>query len=340
MDGEVVSNWDAETGQLLSVTDAAGTTAYHYDPDTGALAGLDYPNGGSIRYERDGLGRVEKVAVKADKTAPDSTAYITEYRYDANGNADRVKATSPGGQVLETAMVYDEVNRLKERTLPNGVKTVYQYQDKTDLVEKITHFAPDGVTVLASVAYERKGIGEPTKITREDGSYVRLEYDASLRVDKESYYSAAGVLLQEIDYGYDAAGNRQVVSNGLAAGTYSYENVNQLASVTNGSNVETYTYDAGGRVDVVNRNGVIRDFDYNSDNLISQVKDAAGNVLVEYDYDSSGRRVEVKSAAGERDYLVAPSMGDGLESPQLVMDGNGNASGCLCVCRKSAVDAV
>ncbi|MEG4312216.1 MULTISPECIES: putative Ig domain-containing protein [unclassified Microcoleus] len=327
LDGEVVSNWDAETGQLLSVTDAAGTTAYHYDPDTGAFAGLDYPNGGSIRYERDGLGRVEKVAVKADKTAPDSTAYITEYRYDANGNADKVKATSPGGQVLETAMVYDAVNRLKERTLPNGVKTVYQYQDKTDLVEKITHFAPDGVTVLASVAYERKGIGEPTKITREDGSYVRLEYDTALRVDKETYYSAAGVLLQEIDYGYDAAGNRQVVSSGLAAGTYSYENVNQLASVTNGSNVDTYTYDAGGRVDVVNRNGVIRDFDYNTDNLISQVKDAAGNVLVEYDYDSSGRRVEVKSAAGERDYLVAPSMGDGLESPQLVMDGNGNALG-------------
>ncbi|AFZ10870.1 RHS repeat-associated core domain protein (plasmid) [Oscillatoria nigro-viridis PCC 7112] len=327
LDGEVVSNWDAETGQLLSVTDAAGTTAYYYDPDTGAFAGLDYPNGGSIRYERDGLGRVDKVVVKADKNAADSTAYITEYKYDANGNVEKVKATSPGSQVLETAMVYDEVNRLKERTLPNGVKTVYQYQDKTDLVEKITHFAADGVTVLASVAYERKGIGEPTKITREDGSYVRLEYDASLRVDKESYYSAAGVLLQEIDYGYDADGNRQVVSNGLAAGTYSYENVNQLASVTNGSNVETYTYDAGGRVDVVNRNGVIRDFDYNTDNLISQVKDAAGNVLVEYDYDSSGRRVESKSAGVEKDYIVAPSMGDGLESPQLVMDGNGNALG-------------
>ena len=181
--------------------------------------------------------------------------------------------------------------------------------------------------MLASVAYERKGIGEPTKITREDGSYVKLEYDTSLRVDKEIYYSAAGVLLQEIDCDYDAAGNRKVVSNGLVAGTYSYENVNQLTAVTNGSNVETYTYDAGGRVDVVNRNGVIRDFDYNTNNLISQVKDAEGQVLVEYDYDSSGRRVEVKSGAAEKDYIVAPSSGDGLESPQLVMDGNGNPLG-------------
>jgi YD repeat-containing protein len=110
LDREVTSIWNPQTGQLLSVTDATGTTAYHYDPDTGALSGLDYPNGGSIRYERDGLGRVEKVVVKADKNAPDSTAYVTEYGYDANGNADRVKATSPGGQVLETAMVYDEVN--------------------------------------------------------------------------------------------------------------------------------------------------------------------------------------------------------------------------------------
>lgn len=50
------------------------------------------------------------------------------------------------------------------------------------------------------VSYERSGVGEPTKITREDGSYVLLEYDEALRVKKESYYLADGTLLDETAY--------------------------------------------------------------------------------------------------------------------------------------------
>ena len=38
-----------------------------------------------------------------------------------------------------------------------------------------------GSTILASIAYERAPFGEPTKITREDGTYVLLKYDAAPR---------------------------------------------------------------------------------------------------------------------------------------------------------------
>ena len=65
-------------------------------------------------------------------------------------------------------MKYDVANRLTERLLPNGVKTVYGYNG-LDRVTSITHTNAQGA-VLASVTYEREGIGEPTKITREDGS--------------------------------------------------------------------------------------------------------------------------------------------------------------------------
>ncbi|WP_204101894.1 MULTISPECIES: hypothetical protein, partial [Spirulina sp. CCY15215] len=85
---EVVSDWNFETGQLLSITDPTGTTTYHYDPNTGAFAGIDYPNNSSIRYQRDELGRVEKVTVKPDKNG--ATEYVTEYEYDANGNIEKV----------------------------------------------------------------------------------------------------------------------------------------------------------------------------------------------------------------------------------------------------------
>lgn len=103
------------------------------------------------------------------------------------------------------------VNRLSERTLPNGVKTIYEY-DELDRVKSIIHKNAAG-DVLASVTYKREGIGEPTKITREDGSYVKLEYDSALRVTKESYYSAAGILQDETAYAYDASGKRQVQSS-------------------------------------------------------------------------------------------------------------------------------
>ncbi|NER00647.1 MAG: hypothetical protein F6K30_28790, partial [Cyanothece sp. SIO2G6] len=102
---------------------------------------------------------------------------MTKYRYDAGGNLVRV--IDPSQQ--ETVMVYDAVSRLESRTLPNGVTTTYVYQDQTDWIESITHTAADG-TVLSSLTYEREPGGEPTKITREDGSYRTFVYDTSLRL--------------------------------------------------------------------------------------------------------------------------------------------------------------
>ncbi|MGE5658132.1 MAG: hypothetical protein ACM37W_16135 [Actinomycetota bacterium] len=100
MDGEAISNWDAKTGQLLSVTDSTGTTTYHYHPKTDALVGVDYPNGGSIRYERDSLNRVKKVIVKADKNAADAEVlkgeiklYISESKHHTRVSGSRVNAS-------------------------------------------------------------------------------------------------------------------------------------------------------------------------------------------------------------------------------------------------------
>ena len=310
---EVISDWDFETGQLLSVTDPTGTTTYYYDPNTGALAGLDYPNHSSIRYERDQLGRVEKIVTKPDKE--EEIAYITEYKYDANGNIQAIKDPNGG----TTTFVFDEVNRLRERVLANGIKTIYTYKENTDFIEKITHYDPDEVTVLSSIEYIRADSGEPTKIVREDGTYVILEYDESLRLEKETYYDASGIVEEEIVYGYDEVGNRQTVSGGKAQGDYAYENVHQLTAISDDDERETYFYDDGGRLETINRDGEIWQLRYNADDLIVEVKNGDATV-VEYTYDSAGRRIKAADAAGERDYIVAPLMGAGLESPHLIID--------------------
>ena len=125
------------------------------------------------------------------------------------------------------------------------MKTVYEYQENTDFVEKITHLASDGVTVLSSVTYERYPGGEPKKIIREDGSYTEIGYDGSLRVEREYQYDSEGNLIDEVVYSYDADGNRQTVSGGVAEGVYDYENVHQLESIETASGKESYGYDGG-----------------------------------------------------------------------------------------------
>lgn len=113
------------------MTDSSGTTTYHYDDKTGALSGIDSPNGSSIAYTYDLFGRIKTLTEKGSATG---TAYVTQYDYDAFGNLKSVK--DPTGGV--TTMKYDVVNRLVERVLPNGIKTVYSY-DELDRVSSIIH---------------------------------------------------------------------------------------------------------------------------------------------------------------------------------------------------------
>jgi len=316
LDGEVISTYDEENGQLLSVEDSTGTTNYIYDELSNEFLGIDYPNGSSLRYEYDDFGRISSVRVQADAV---SEVYTTSYEYDAVGNLVKVIDPNSG----ETVMVYDALNRLTSRSLPNGVTSSYVYQENTDWIQKITHTATDG-TVLASSEYIRGAAGEPIKIIREDGSYVEVVYDDSLRVVKETYFDSNDIEMDEIKYSYDADGNRLTVSGGSAEGTYIYDHIHQLIGITTATGDETYTYDAGGRIASITRDGSTWNLEYNSADLITRITDAEGNVIVEYEYDSSGRRVGATDSTASRDYLVAPMGNSDLESPHLVTDSNGD----------------
>ncbi|HAA30986.1 MAG TPA: hypothetical protein DCE56_28885 [Cyanobacteria bacterium UBA8553] len=217
-------------------------------------------------------------------------------------------------------------NRLKERLLPNGVKSVYEYDD-LDRVKSIVHTNASG-TVLASVTYERKGIGEPTKITREDGSFVALEYDAALRVKKESYYNAAGVLQDETSYTYDAAGKRLVQSttrnNITSDRSYNYTAGYQLDAIAEPGETENYDYDANGRLTYIVRDGKTLDLEHDGSDRLTVVENETTGSTIQYTYDGQGRRVAATEGTAQRRFLVAPAMGSGLESTDLIADGNGN----------------
>ncbi len=299
--------------RIETMTDQTGTTTYHYDA-AGRFSGITYPSGGSVMYDRDVLDRTTDVRVK---TTPTSGEIHTHYDYDANGNLAQI--VDPNGGV--TGYSYDDADRLQQRVLPNGVVTTYAY-DSRDRVLSVVHKNASNV-VLASVVYERSPSGEPTKITREDGTYTKIDYDSALRVKKESHFDANDVLVEEIQYGYDADGNRTSKTTLTGQETYSYAAGFKLTGITGTAGNEVYAHDAGGRLTGIDRGGVHRDVEYDSMDHITRVVD--GGIEVErYTFDGMGRRVAVNNGASVKRFLIAPNLGDGYESPQAVVDGSGN----------------
>jgi RHS repeat-associated protein len=218
-------------------------------------------------------------------------------------------------------MVYDAANRLISRELPNGIKTTYAYNDR-DQILSIEHRKSDN-TLLSAVVYERRGLGEPTKITREDGSYVLLDYDDALRLTKEAYYDSVDNLIEEILYSYDAAGNRLTYSDNTGSLNYSYEPGYKLVGALGSGGAESYAYDLDGRVSTMARDGITRSLDYDATDRLLQVIDESTGSGVDYTYNGLGIRIGANEAGTQRAFVVGPVLGNGLESNHLVADDAG-----------------
>jgi RHS repeat-associated protein len=215
-----------------------------------------------------------------------------------------------------TTMTYDVVNRMATKTLPNGVKTVYSYDD-LDRIINLTYTKANG-TVLVSETYTRNAGGEPSKVLREDGSYTLYEYDAALRLSKEAVYNPAGGLVESIDYSYDLDGKRTKKVDAAGTHNYNYNANGQLATVGQ----DGYVYDVDGRLNQVTRDSKTVVLSHDTFDHLTQV--SVNGVNTQYLYDAQGNRIGEVSGGNIKNYLVAPNLGNGLESTDLVTDGNGN----------------
>jgi RHS repeat-associated protein len=215
-----------------------------------------------------------------------------------------------------TTMTYDVVNRMATKTLPNGVKTVYSYDD-LDRIINLTYTNANG-TVLVSETYTRNAGGEPSKVLREDGSYTLYEYDVALRLSKEAVYNPAGGLVESIEYSYDLDGKRTKKVDAAGTHNYNYNANGQLASVGQ----DGYVYDVDGRLQQFNRDSKTVVLSHDSIDHLTQV--SVNGVNTQYLYDAQGNRIGEVSGGNTKNYLVAPNLGNGLESTDLVTDGNGN----------------
>jgi RHS repeat-associated protein len=215
-----------------------------------------------------------------------------------------------------TTTTYDVVNRMATKTLPNGVRTVYSYDD-LDRIINLTYTKANG-TVLVSETYTRNAGGEPSKVLREDGSYTLYEYDAALRLSKEVVYNPAGGLVESIEYSYDLDGKRTKKVDAAGTHNYNYNANGQLATVGQ----DGYVYDADGRLSQFNRESKTVVLSHDAIDHLTQI--SINGVNTQYLYDAQGNRIGEVSGGNTKNYLVAPNLSNGLESTDLVTDGNGN----------------
>ena len=187
-------------------------------------------------------------------------------------------------------------------------------------------------TVIVSSTYLRSPTGEPTRITREDGTYVLLDYDSALRIQQEAYRAADGSVIENIEYAYDRDGNRTTRRVGateasMVVETYAYDAGDELRTVSvEGAPIATYDYDSAGRTTHIARGARSQSLAYDADNHLTSVVEGASDTR--WQFDAEGRRVAREDlSAGittqAHRFVVGPTHTASLESAHLVTTNTG-----------------
>jgi RHS repeat-associated protein len=274
-------------GNVLTRTDASGTTTYTYDAQNRVTSRTSSSGGGTLGYGYDKAGNL------TSKTDPRGT---TVYTYDAANQV--VSMTTPNGQA--TAFAYDANGKRTDTWFnTNTARTTFAAHTKTtfDKAGRISRTWTSRASNDATKVYDTSfcyspyvsGQACPTATATTDTGVIRwsvnnlnaarsiYSYDTSNRLtgvtnygghdyayayDKASNRTSTkidGVQVQGLAYntanqissaGYthDASGNRTADP---AQGTFTYNAAGQMTTRTNGSSTSTYTWGGGDQNELV-----------------------------------------------------------------------------------------
>jgi RHS repeat-associated protein len=252
--------YDSGGQQLLSITTAAGTTAYSYTgetigPHAFALASVTAPSGAHRFFEYDAQGRLQKAQ-------RDQGAEVLKYSYDTAS----VRVTDAKNRAV--TLFYDDLDRVRRTEDALGRLREMRFDETGNLI----YVAAQGGGP-ATFSYDSQG-NLATAVDPLGISDARV-YDTAF----SQLTSDTDSLSQSTTFNLDANGN--TVS----------------ASYANGSR-DQYTYDAQGNVTrIVDRNGKITNYQYDTRGLLLGVQLADGS-RIDYTYDSRANRTSATDARG------------------------------------------
>jgi RHS repeat-associated protein len=217
-------------------------------------------------------------------TARDPRGYVTSYGYDAKGGLTSI--TNPLGQVT-TFTSYDADGRPLSMTDPNGLVTTLTYNWRGQVTSRVP------TTWVTTYAYD--AVGQLTKLTRPDGSYLAFTYDASHRL-----IGVADALGNRIAYTLDLSSNLiteqafGASNNQALTHSFTYDLVNRLVqSIGAQGQKTTYGYDANSNLlQIVDPHNDAIANAYDALNRLTLTTDANGGVAA-FGYDPQNRPVQV-----------------------------------------------
>ena len=145
----------------------------------------------------------------------------------------RLSELTDGSGNLIVQYTYDAAGNLIQKDMGNGTRTVYTYDADGDVLS-ITNYAPDHVTVNSFDNYTYDALGNVLTDTNQDGEWT-YTYDADSQLIQAVFTPNStdpdGLTAQDLQYVYDAAGNRiSETVNGVTT-TYVVNNVNEYTEL-------------------------------------------------------------------------------------------------------------
>jgi RHS repeat-associated protein len=273
-------------GNLISTTDPTGTTTYSYDAND-YLTRIDYPGGQWLQFTYDTAGH--------RASSLDQTGHRLDYHYDTVG---RLESLTDESSKLVVCYSYDAVGRISCKTLGNGIYTTYEYDAASQLLHLVNYYA-DG-TMLSRFDYAYDSRGRHTAMNTSYGLWT-YEYDDLGQLTHAVLDSTdPDIPDQDLQYVYDALGNRiRTIENGVTT-EYTTNNMNQYTRVGD----TTYVFDADGNLIQEIAPGGTTTYTYNDENrLVSVTK---GDDTWQYIYDALGNRVATTENGLITSYVIDP----------------------------------
>ncbi|MCA9996328.1 MAG: hypothetical protein KDE56_11305 [Anaerolineales bacterium] len=253
-------------GLVSNMTDTLGTPAsYSYNPQ-GNLTSLTQGTGSGQR-----TASMTYTPAGYLDTLTDPLGRLFTFTYDVLGRL--TQEILPGGRTINYA--YDSAGNLTSLTPPSQPPHTFAYSE----IDLLTAYNAPPVAGGGSnqTRYSYNHAQQLTQVVRPDGLTLDYGYDAAGRLGTVTVPNGS------YSYSYSPTTGQLASLSDSDGGALSYRYSGELLTQVNWTGAVNgfvgYGYDAGARLRQLNINGVITNFSYDADNMLTQ----AGDLTLTYD---------------------------------------------------------